>query len=744
MTTSQTAAVAQHGQVQDIALNRLKASPKNVRRVGHPAEVIEERAASIKAKGVIQPLVVEPETKDGQATGYYLVSVGEGRRQALRLLAKRKVLSRTAPVRCVVDTVNDPAEVSLDENISRESMHPADQYEAFKDLAERKGWSAEEISARFGPSPETVRQRLRLGAVAPALLDIYREGGLNLEQIVAFAVNPDPERQMQVYAQLPEHQREPRAIRRAMTDAKVAATERRAVFVGLDAYVAAGGPVLRDLFTQEGEGWLEDVVLLDRLVAEKLSAIAEAVRDDEGWKWSEAYLDFPHGLGCSRVFERRRQRSAEDREAIAALYDEDNALTEQWAEIDPPPPEVAARFEEIEAALEAYGDDVAFDPEEKARAGVVVWLPSDGEARIERGFVRVEDELAPEPDPEPEAEDEADEGIGDDDDQDDEADEARADASEVEEEIVPDATAPLSPRIQGDLTAHRSAALRCVLAENPDMALVALVHVLALRVFGRGSPIPSCLDVRMGSRTLPNDGEGIEDSRAGLANAERHAAWARQMPEDPTRYWSFIVELDGDSRLSLLAHCLSLTVDAVHNWERRPGVWLHADQLAAALDLDMRDWWSPTRRRYLDAVTKAHILGAVAEASKPEDALRMAKLKKEQMIEIAEPALVAARWLPPLLRNPLAVGVEQPRETADPAGALGDGEAIEGERADPALAQSALGEATSEDEALSVALGAPEIDDQPPLSALGEAVSDMAAPSDEDEAEVAAMLTAAE
>lgn len=158
----------------------------------------------------------------------------------------------------------------------------------------------------------------------------------------------------------------------------------------------------------------------------------------------------------------------------------------------------------------------------------------------------------------------------------------------------------------------------------------------------------------------------------------------------------------------------------------------------------MRDWWSPTRRRYLDAVTKAHILGAVAEASKPEDALRMAKLKKEQMIEIAEPALVAARWLPPLLRNPLAVGVEQPRETADPAGALGDGEAIEGESADPALAQSALGEATSEDEALSVALGAPEIDDQPPLSALGEAVSDMAAPSDEDEAEVAAMLTAAE
>ncbi len=103
MTTSQTAAVAQQGEVRDIPLNRLKASPKNVRRVGHPPEVIEERAASIKAKGVLQPLVVEPETKGGQETGYYLVSIGEGRRQALRLLAKRKVLAKTAPVRCVIE-----------------------------------------------------------------------------------------------------------------------------------------------------------------------------------------------------------------------------------------------------------------------------------------------------------------------------------------------------------------------------------------------------------------------------------------------------------------------------------------------------------------------------------------------------------------------------------------------------------------------------------------------------------------
>ncbi|WP_240621602.1 ParB N-terminal domain-containing protein [Caulobacter zeae] len=109
MTTSETPATAQHqaskakrpgqvvvqyGEVRDIPLDRLKASPKNVRRVGHSAEVIESRAASITYKGVLQPLVVEPEVKDGRETGYYLVSAGEGRRQALRLLAKRKALAR--------------------------------------------------------------------------------------------------------------------------------------------------------------------------------------------------------------------------------------------------------------------------------------------------------------------------------------------------------------------------------------------------------------------------------------------------------------------------------------------------------------------------------------------------------------------------------------------------------------------------------------------------------------------------
>lgn len=649
------AVAIQYGDVQDIPLNRLKASPRNARRVGHTAEDVESRAASIKAKGLLQPLVVEPEIKDGGArSGYYLVSVGEGRRQALKLLAKRKIIGKAEPVRCVVDTLNDPAEISLDENVSRRSMHPADEYEAFRDLAERKGWNAVEIAARFGVTPETVTRRLRLGAVAPALLDLYREDALTLDHLMAFALCPDQTRQMQVFAQLPAHDRSPRAIRRAMVETKVHAEDRRAVFVGLDAYVEAGGFVLRDLFTEDHGGWLEDVALLDRLVAEKLAGLASDLREDEGWKWSAAYLDQPHGHGYSRIWDHALERSPEAQARIDVLYAERDALTERWGELTDVPEDADARHAEIERELETLCDDYGWTAQEKARAGLFVVLDAYGEPRIERGFVRPEDALKPEPEDEGDGDEE-----GDDappwDETDDEGDEvgaaAEADGQAEPDEPVGDPLAPLPGYLVADLTAHRSAALRDVLACNPDLALVALTHALVLRLFVRTDAAATCLDIRMASHDLASEGEGIEDSLAGRANAERHAAWARQVPAEAEAVWDFVVGLDGDSRASLLAHCVAMSLNAVRNWQRRPLALAHAERLATALDLDMTAYWSPTPERYLAKVTKAHILAAVAEGASTEAAGRLAGLKKDAMVEAAEPVLAGTGWLPPLLRT---------------------------------------------------------------------------------------------
>jgi ParB family chromosome partitioning protein len=122
-------APAASGTMQLIPLNRLKKSPRNARKTPHPKADIEALAASIAAHGMLQSPVVEPEIKDDKATGNYLVTIGEERRQAQLLRVKRKEIAKTESIRCVVETAQDAFEISLAENAIRSPMHPADQFE---------------------------------------------------------------------------------------------------------------------------------------------------------------------------------------------------------------------------------------------------------------------------------------------------------------------------------------------------------------------------------------------------------------------------------------------------------------------------------------------------------------------------------------------------------------------------------------------------------------------------------------
>jgi ParB family chromosome partitioning protein len=231
--------------------------------------------------------VVAPELDgEGVETGCYLVTAGERRRKALLLLVSQKKLKKTAPVTCLVRTDENAGELSLVENTVRMPMHPADQFEAFARLHSEQGLGLEEIAARFGITPAVVRQRLKLAAVSPALIEKYRAGELSLDQLMAFAVTDDHALQEETLAQLAWN-KSPEMIRKALTSRHVSPRDRRAIFVGAEAYEAAGGSILRDLFAEDGGGWLTDSQLLDRLVREKLEVAAETIRN-EGWKWVEA------------------------------------------------------------------------------------------------------------------------------------------------------------------------------------------------------------------------------------------------------------------------------------------------------------------------------------------------------------------------------------------------------------------------------------------------------------------------
>ena len=255
---------------RDIPFNKLMLSQANVRRVKAGVS-IEQLAEDIARRTLLQSLSVRPVLDaEGAETGMFEIPAGGRRYRALELLVKQKRLAKTALVPCVV---RDPAtdilaeDDLLAENIQRAPLHPLDQFRAFQAMRE-KGRSEEDIAAAYFTSVNVVKQRLRLASVSPALLDIYAEDGMSLEQLTAFTVSADHARQEQVWQAIAgSWSKEPYQIRRMLTEKTVRASDKRAVFVGLDVYEAAGGIVLRDLFQQDDGGWLESVTLLDGLVA---------------------------------------------------------------------------------------------------------------------------------------------------------------------------------------------------------------------------------------------------------------------------------------------------------------------------------------------------------------------------------------------------------------------------------------------------------------------------------------------
>jgi ParB family chromosome partitioning protein len=294
----------------------------------------------------------------------------------------------------VIRTDGIAEEDSLAENIQRAPLHPLDQFRAFLALRE-KGLGEEEIAAAFFVTAQVVRQRLRLASVSPKLLEVYAEDGMTLDQLMAFTVNTDHERQEQVWESLQRsHAKEPYQIRRLLTESAVRASDKRVQFVGVAAYEAAGGAIMRDLFQADDGGWLQDAGLLERLVAEKLEREAEIIRA-EGWRWIEVAIEFPYGLtyGLRRLAGQELPLSVEELVTQEALQAELEQLEQTYAEADDIPEEVDQRMSGIETALAAFEErPVIYDTADRGRAGVFVSIDGSGALRVERGFVRPEDE----------------------------------------------------------------------------------------------------------------------------------------------------------------------------------------------------------------------------------------------------------------------------------------------------------------------------------------------------------------
>ena len=665
MTTVQKIALSAS---RDIPFNQLKLSQANVRRIKAGLS-IEELAEDIARRTLLQSLTVRAvQDADGNDTGMFEVPAGGRRYRALELLVKQKRLAKTAPIPCVVREGGIAEEDSLAENIQRAPLHPLDQFRAFLALRE-KGQSEEEIAAAFFVSVAVVKQRLRLAALSPKLLDIYAEDGMTLDQLMAFTVSGDHERQEQVFERLSQSfSKEPYVIRRMLTESAVRASDKRARFIGIDAYVEAGGTVMRDLFQGDDGGWLHDVGLVDRLVAEKLDRDAAAVRA-EGWKWVQVAPDFPYGhtYGLRQLLGEEVPPTDEEQATRDALQAEYDALEQAHADAEELPDDADRRLGEIEEALAALDDrPIAFDPQDIARAGVFVSIDASGALRVERAYVRSEDEPPVEPEPDAAAVDEHDSSASipaDSNQVQESRDSGPTVADEPEED---DGLRPIPDRLMTELTAHRTLALRHALGEQPNVAFLAALHALCLKAFYQYAPA-TCLDLDLRSVAFGAQAPGLKDTELAQAFDGRHQKWAANLPKDPAELWDALTAFDGDSQAALFAHCVSLSVNAIFEpYNRRPRALAHADRLAEALDLDMvAAGWVPTIDTYLGRVTKARILVAVREARGERAAELIQHLKKGDMAEQAEALLAGSGWLPEPLRTP---GRSTAQAEQEPAG----------------------------------------------------------------------------
>ncbi|MFW4902156.1 ParB/RepB/Spo0J family partition protein [Pseudomonas paraeruginosa] len=651
-----------------VPLSRLVSRPtgRNVRKT--PRMSIPELAASIQRVGLLQNLIVTA-TADGER---YEVVAGGRRLAALKLLAKKRRISREWEVPCLLVADGTARTASLTENVQREPMHPADQFEAFAALV-AEGRSIEDIAADFSVTPLVVQRRLKLANVSPRLLADYRAEAVSLDQLMALAITDDHTAQEAAFYDAPTWQRSPHNLRDRLTEREIDAHRHPLVrFVGLDTYEAAGGGTRRDLFAEADSGvYLTDATLLERMAQDKLASLAAEVKA-EGWAWVDATPGTTHA--DLQAFQRapRQRRSPNKREAqrIEKLQTKMQALAEAVdAALDADDEEKADALQEegehlgeqlqaLENGLQDYGEAV------KAAAGAIVTIDRNGEAVIHRGLLR-------------EAEAKAlrtlerlRQGFG---------SEGEAGNDETGEE-TDDAPKPaaMSDRLAQRLSAHRTAALQIEVARHPQVALAALVHGMVQAVL-QGSYYGH--DLPLGVKLTQQDRlEGMApdwpESPAAVALRELQQAAGQALPEDNAELFAALLAKSQDELVRLLAVCVASTVDVVtpRATAQQPGA-----ELAQAVGLEMAAWWQPTADGYFQHVPKAAILEAVG-AFAPEHVTRLAKLKKGDIASEAERLADGTGWMPAIFK---AAGSQDAAQEAGPEQhAPEDAEAIANEPAE--------------------------------------------------------------
>jgi ParB family chromosome partitioning protein len=582
-----------------------------------------------------------------------MVQIGEGRRLAQLLRVKRKQIQESEPIRCVIDTANDPFEISLDENVTRTPMSVMDEVEAFAHLVDG-GMSAEDVARRFGCTVRLVEQRLALARLSPKIRTAYRKGDINLDVARAFAINDDHAAQERVFRHFAKPITHAPSVRNALTVGRIPAHDRLARFVGVEAYEAAGGAMVRDLFEPEIV-FFDNGELLQRLAAEK----ADALRDElakEGWGWVEVQLGHGQVEGCAgeRLHPTSRKLKPAERKQVESLEKRIAELDEKLEDAGDDDPLWAER-DEAEAKLDAMQEAArSYDKKLIPHAGAVVAVDRNGRPAITRGLIKRADlksiaKLRAKGIPKSDAGD---------------AEQCPGDNGSAEGE-GPRLTKALVER----LTEARTRGLRAALAQNAHVALGLMVYVLMRQSADRAT-VPG---VAILSRPIGfDDDDAFEQART---------TFAERVPENETALLGACLDQSVDQLLEALAVFMSETVDLTR------GGLLREDQrlqrMGDCLAADMTRHWEASED-FWQAAPKALAIAALetalsvvnlGEQERRGMIAAFGKMKKGELARTAAQALKDTGWLPEILITPPRQGAFAVTPEGEKALAEGDDQA---------------------------------------------------------------------
>lgn len=652
--------------IQTVKLAKLRLSPINVRTVSDDQLRIPEMAADIEARGVLQNLLVTPVTKP---RGMFEVFDGGRRWRALSMLAERGAINAEefdVPVLVVKADVAALSETSLAANFHQLKLTPAEECRAFQHFLGVDG-DIDAVAKRFGQTRRFIEGRLRLATLAAPIFDALAAGEISLEIAKAYASTDSQDKQLLVWTNYSGHSYvNADTIRRAIVHQTMKATDPVALLVGDDAYLAAGGKIVADLFSEDGDRWV-DPEIAERLAAAKLEAEATRIGEETGLAWIRpiaTHHTYNAASGLYRVIlptipmteeEDARVTEIEDRlEAIQGEMEDEDISQEAYAALD-------EEFDCLEEERNALNSRPSILTDElRPLVGAFLTLSQRGEMVLDTTYysekpirLGADGNLAPEGDGSSSDNGDPTATIGG-------GSGSVANDPAPRPETVAPGGKPLTARLQDELALQRRDVLAANLVQHPGLALDYAIFVMidarnhhatyyGTTVRARGPQDPS-----VGEMPSTRAREYLAECHDGLVSD-----WMghKSMVE---RFEAFR-ELDDDSKAAWLAYVVAVSLEAKDGFSG-PSQNPLQNRLASIMEVDVAAWWRPTSQNFFDRVPKGSLLtllhdvggptlsGRYAASKKPDISASCHKLFAGEALVEADVKEAALAWVPATMR----------------------------------------------------------------------------------------------